>query len=206
LFLLYHQWLLLLLKLYLRGTCFFPSLSRSISPTERKDSRLHNETQHANPADQDFLSMSSFPSRLAPSSSPHRSSSSILNHHSLSLSLSLSLSRFPMYSTYLRSLFRSLAPCSQTPPQQSASIVSKRNPSQVQSKGRSISSAATKPSPPAQRPPRQTTDPHQAERRHGENHHFKFRYLPRGGEMVRCDGCYFYEWLDCGWGWSRYWS
>lgn len=87
LFLLYHQWLLLLLKLYLRGTCFFPSLSRSISPTERKDSRLHNETQHANPADQDFLSMSSFPSRLAPSSSPHRSSSSILNHHSLSLSL-----------------------------------------------------------------------------------------------------------------------
>jgi hypothetical protein len=47
------SWLLLLN--YISEACAILSLSRSISPAERKDSSLHNETQNAMPADFDFV-------------------------------------------------------------------------------------------------------------------------------------------------------
>jgi hypothetical protein len=117
-------------KVYLGGSCF---LSLFV-PEEGRCPGLHNEIQLQYPLTLNLVFLLYSHAFIGSLPANFFFSSEL----SFSLSLSLSLSLSPTDSTYLRPLFRSLAPRSQTPPQtppqQPASIVSKRNPSPAQSK------------------------------------------------------------------------
>jgi len=187
-------------KVYLGGSCF---LSLFV-PEEGRCPGLHNEIQLQYPLTLNLVFL--LYSHAFIGSLPANFFFSSELSFSLSLSLSLSLSDVLYLPPSTLQVSRSPFSDATSDATSAASLhrqQTKPFTSPVEDRS-SSPAAATKAALAAQRPPRQTTDPHQAKRRHGEHHDFKFRHLPGGGEMARCEGGDFDEWLDGGWGWSRY--